>query len=116
MPTDKEKEGDQSYLMAVLAEVDKRSGQRSDFDCTQRIAPRYHGRTPVPREFFTVKCRDLSTGGISFTIDWEPDFDDLVVALGPDHLTARVVRVSQAYDESGLVYLLGCQFTGRIHI
>ena len=118
MQTDK---GDiETYLEKTLGEIERRSSPRVNFECEQRIAPRYQDRTPVKREFFDVKCRDLSTGGISFVLDWKPDFEYLVVALGhgvsPDYLTAKVVRITRSKDESGQIYIVGCRFTGRIHV
>jgi len=97
-----------------------RSSPRRSFQYRQRIAPMYTVTIPTTREFFEVECRDISAGGISFYLDGEPDFTALVVGLGrvPElaYFTARVAHVSQESINGKVRYVVGCRFTGRIHL
>jgi hypothetical protein len=84
------------------------------------IAPIIAGVIPSHKNFFEVACRDISAGGIAFVLDNPPDFQSLVVALGNppsvSYFSARVVRVADTVHEGKPAYLVGCQFTGRIHL
>jgi PAS domain S-box-containing protein len=97
-----------------------RSSPRRSYQYRQRIAPMYTVAIPTARDFFEVECRDISAGGVSFYLEGEPDFTALVVGLGraPDlaYFTARVARVSQESVNGKTRYLVGCRFTGRVHL
>jgi PAS domain S-box-containing protein len=97
-----------------------RSSPRRSYQYRQRIAPMYTVAIPTVRDFFEVECRDISAGGVSFYLEVEPDFTALVVALGraPDlaYFTARVARVSQESANGKIRHLVGCRFTGRVHL
>jgi len=109
-----------SYLNSMLSDIEKRTSPRMDYNCRQWVAPRYEDRAPLRREFFAVECRDISRGGVSFVLDWEPDFRDVVVALGPvdapEYLAAKVARVTPVEDDGEPVYIVGCEFTGRMQL
>lgn len=100
---------------------DLRTSPRRSFQYRQRIAPVVNKRLPAKRDFYEVQCRDISAGGISFLLDERPDFANLVVALGSPPLEsffgARIVRIVEARDPEGVMrYLVGCRFTGRVHL
>ena len=99
---------------------EQRSSFRNAYHYWQAIGPIYDGLLPSRHELFDVICEDLSAGGIAFHLDWAPDFQDLVVALGRppalSHFTARVVRIMPKAHDGKQVYLVGCCFTGRIHL
>jgi len=99
---------------------EQRRSPRRTFRYEQLIAPLYSGTLPNKARFFPVECRDLSAGGIAFYLPDAPDFNALVVGLGkpPDltYFTARVVRVSEEETPDGLRWVIGAQFTGRVHI
>jgi len=97
-----------------------RSSPRRAYRYSQLIAPVYHGQIPTPKSFFPVECIDISAGGLSFYFEEKPPFEDLVVALGkPPALTyfaARVVRVAETEQDGKPSYLVGCRFSGRVHL
>jgi hypothetical protein len=99
---------------------DLRTSPRRSYQYRQRIAPMYTAAIPTKRDFFEVECKDISAGGVSFLLECEPDFNALVVGLGraPDlaYFSARVARISQETTNGKTYHLVGCRFTGRIHL
>lgn len=99
---------------------DHRSSPRRSYQYRQQIAPMYTVSIPVKHDFFEVDCKDISAGGVSFYLDHEPDFTALVVGLGrtPDlaYFTGRVARVVEERDGDKVRYVVGCRFTGRVHL
>ncbi len=90
-----------------------RRAPREMYPCFQPIAPYVDGRLPRPEEFRDVRCLDLAQGGIAF-LDTEPPADrSVIIALGsgPDvsYVSAEVVHETTAT-------IIGCRFTGRIHL
>ena len=65
-----------------------------------------------------VECNDISAGGISFLIDYKPDFNEAIIVLGtPPNVTSvlgQVVRVSNTMRNGRAAYLVGCRFTSRV--
>ena len=97
-----------------------RTSPRRTYRCRQLIAPMCDGVIPLRSKFFEVECGDISAGGISFYLENAPKFRDLVVGLGqPPSLTyfsAYVVRVMEKVVDGRQVHLVGCRFTGRLHL
>ena len=97
---------------------DLRGSPREHYSYRQMIAPMFDGRIPPPDRFFEVVCGDISTGGFSFYLGCRPEFEHLVVALGPrcdlTHLAARVVYVDEVHQDGGMLYRVGCCFTDRV--
>ncbi len=97
-----------------------RSSPRRTFTYRQLIAPMYTGVIPSRNKFFEVPCHDISAGGISFYLNSKPDFDTLLVALGKTpsltYFTARVVRIVEEVIDGHVMQLVGCRFTGRVHL
>jgi hypothetical protein len=103
----------------------QRSGQRCsrvfrhDYPYKQHIAVCEIG-DPLPawEDFFAVRCAKLSSVGISFYFDEEPEFDSVAVALGRfpflRFLIAQVVRVEAAADDPSGAYLVSCRFVERV--
>ena len=127
MPTERETDADFYNLMHEMGNLvpdkkgaERRSEARSDFPSIERIAALRGPDVPDESEFFEVKCRDLTKNGFSFFLPDRPDFDLLVVALGkPPALTyfaARVVRVAETEQDGKPSYLVGCRFSGRVHL
>ena len=102
---------------AARRPADHRVSPRRDFRYEQLIAPYRGSRRPTRGEFYFVECRDLSGGGIAIYLPEPPDFENLVVALGPprraNYFTAKVVRVQSVTDHGRQVFVVGCRFTGR---
>jgi PAS domain S-box-containing protein len=99
---------------------DLRTSPRRSYQYRQRIAPMYTVSIPTRHDFFEVDCKDISAGGVSFYFDQSPDFNALVVGLGraPDlaYFTARVARVVEERSGDKVRYVVGCRFTGRVHL
>ena len=97
----------------------RRDQVRHPYRCVQLMAP-YDGRElPTQAAFRRVQCRDISPRGFSFFADERPDYQYMIVALGPipfTFLSARVVHTEarQCDDPSG--YQVGCRFIDRIVI
>lgn len=101
------------------AAEDRRTFSRHAYPYKQHIAVCEVGESLPPwEEFFDVRCADLSSVGISFYLDDEPEFESIAVALGRfpylRFMIAQVVRVEPADDESPGTYLVGCRFIERI--
>lgn len=92
--------------------------RRYPYRTTQWVAPYSGDGPPETPEFQKVRCRDLSTSGLSFFWPELPEFRRVVVKLGDGvtaiHVTARIVRAEPVDDTSRPAYLVGCQFTGRV--
>lgn len=105
---------------AVLDATEQRSSKRHEFPYMQKVAPLVGGKVPPPEKFFSVRCKDLSGGGVSLLLNRRPDFDLLVISLGAaptaSHVTARVVRVEERKRNGRTQYLVGCQFIGRAQL
>ena len=75
---------------------------------------------PTADDFFEVQCLDLSTGGISFFLTDQPQFEDVVVALGKPpqllHFTASVCRVVETDVGQQPGYMIGCEFRDRVDL
>jgi len=99
---------------------EQRSSPRRTFQYRQAIAPMYGDALPSRKKFFTVVCDDISAGGLSFYLENPPEFEKLVVALGQppavSFFTAEVVRVMDRQLNGQPVHLVGCRFTGRVHL
>jgi PAS domain S-box-containing protein len=99
---------------------EKRSSPRREYQYRQAIAPMDGKRLPARRDFFEVECEDISAGGISFYLDRPPEFEYLVVALGKaptlTWFAALVVRVVDRSAPDAPRFLVGCRFTGRVHL
>ena len=105
---------------ATAEAKEHRSSPRHRFPYVQAVGPMIDGKVPPKDNFFSVRCKDLSGGGISIVLDNKPKFDHLVVALGVapnlSHVTAKVVRV-ELFDDGGCTrYLVGCRFIGRVQL
>ncbi len=102
------------------SERDLRSSPRRSYHFRQRIAPIVDSCLPTKKNFIEVECQDISAGGIAFFMTDLPGFKDLVVSLGippvQSYFTAKIVRCQKMEDAGRVRYLLGCRFTGRVHM
>ncbi|MBN2580183.1 MAG: GAF domain-containing protein [Pirellulales bacterium] len=98
--------------------IDQRRHPRRSYRYCQKIAPLTGNAPPSPEQFFEVVCEDISAGGFSFYFEREPDFQQLVVALGQDSDTSyfigQVVRNVPKKFQGRDMYLIGCRFNGRL--
>jgi hypothetical protein len=94
-----------------------RQSKRQAFECVQLLAPFRDGRLPSQAEFRSVLCRDLSSGGFSFLVENRPDFEQVIVALGPvpfKFFTAAVVNQTRTRTHQRPMIRVGCRFSGRV--
>lgn len=100
--------------------IDKRRSVRREYPYRQWIAPLIDGRIPSRREFFEVRCKDISGSGIAFFLNFLPEFENLVVGLGRlpalNYFTARVMRVARVEEEGRVSYLVGCRFLAKAFV
>lgn len=97
---------------------EKRVFQRKAFGWTQMIAMRSGNSMPDRDVFFPVRCKDISAGGLSFFLDEEPTFRDIVVELGvppqQKYMLAEIVRIEQTSENGKTCYVAGCSFRGHV--
>ncbi len=97
---------------------DRRRRPRRLYPFKQSIAPICDGRIPAAGDFTDVQCHDISSGGFSFFSTVPPAADSFVVILGqPPQLTqvtAQVAHVRRVEHDGCRMYLIGCNYTGRI--
>jgi len=96
---------------------EKRRNKRLPFECKQLMAPQISQSLPQAANFSTVDCYDLSSRGFSFFAGIEPEYSELVVAMGDVPFTfilatVRNVRLRRRQGEN--CYTVGCQFLRRI--
>jgi len=107
-------------LRPEVISPDARGEERHPYQYQQMVAPYIGGKIPTPEMFKAVQCCDLSSGGVAFLTVDRPRSDMIVITIGDErnlvYRTARVVEISEDQDEdSGGVFRVGCQFTGRLH-
>jgi PAS domain S-box-containing protein len=97
---------------------ERRCRGRRPYPYEQSIAPVIDGRLPAASEFSQIRCRDIASGGFSFLSAAPPRSDTFIVALGQPpkltHLAAQVAHVTRVEHDGRRMYLIGCNYTGRI--
>jgi hypothetical protein len=97
---------------------ERRCRGRRPYPYEQSIAPVIDGRIPAASEFSQIRCRDIASGGFSFLSAAPPRSDTFIVALGQPpkltHLAAQVAHVTRVEHDGRRMYLIGCNYTGRI--
>jgi PAS domain S-box-containing protein len=101
------------------SENDQRTRGRRPYPYMQRVAPWSGNRLPSQRTFFEVRCRDISAQGVSFFMPRRPEFERLVISLGPGenkvYVIAEVRHVTPFNVEGKSAYLVGCEFLARVY-
>jgi PAS domain S-box-containing protein len=97
---------------------DRRRRPRRLYPFKQSIAPICGGKIPAAQDFTDVQCHDISSGGFSFLSALPPVSDSFMVILGQPpqltHVTAQVAHIRRAEQGGRRMYLIGCNYTGRI--
>jgi hypothetical protein len=95
-----------------------RSSPRKQYQVNQRIAPMHKDLPPHVDEYFNVECNDISQGGISFYLKRPAGCEKFAIALGQKPLVTvligRVVYSREINHNGDQMYLVGCQFVGRL--
>lgn len=98
--------------------AERRRKPRRSYPYIQMVAPVLNGVMPATDMFKAMRCKDISAGGFSFLSPVEPDYEQCVAAFGVaptlTYLMARVVHAKPINVEGDSLYVVGCQYTGRI--
>jgi hypothetical protein len=95
-----------------------RSSPSKEYHCCQPIAPLYGDIPPEADDYFKVECHDISQGGISFFLKRPAGCEKFAIVLGQKPmittLIGRVVYSKEVEHKDERMYLVGCQFIGRL--
>jgi hypothetical protein len=103
-----------SEIDAILhAHVERRASVRFPYRVTQMMAPIRRG---IQGPFREVNCSDISAGGISFYLDYPPDFDTFAIVLQNGQEPIRMLGkvVGHEVNKGAALYLVRCQFMRRL--
>lgn len=99
---------------------ERRGSPRRAYPYIQKIAPMTGPALPTCNDLREVPFRDISAGGVSFLLWYEPDFQHVVVELGQGRktiwVTAEVVWTREVGEGEDRAYLVGCKFLGRVNL
>jgi hypothetical protein len=99
---------------------DRRQSRRMSYPCSAMVANYQSPDVPPKEAFWTVRCRDLSRGGVSFYSPIKPHASSLLISLGSAQtlsclLACRVVYCAYVGDQGQPRYLVGCEFMERLN-
>jgi PAS domain S-box-containing protein len=98
--------------------ADRRTSERKLFPYRQLVAPYEAGIIPPRDRFQSIRCWDISAGGISFLFDDRPSCRSLVVVLGGANgevlMSAEIVRITELDEDDARGFLVGCRFSGKL--
>jgi hypothetical protein len=102
------------------SEDDRRQSRRMSYPCSAMVANYQSPDVPPKEAFWTVRCRDLSRGGVSFYSPIKPLASALLISLGSAQtlsclLACRVVYCAYVGDHGQPRYLVGCEFMERLN-
>jgi hypothetical protein len=108
------------YPGAGKPDQERRQSKRMSYACAAMVANYHPPGIPSKDSFWTVRCRDLSRGGVSFYSPTKPSASTMVVSLGSSHtlsclLACRVVYCAYVGDAAQPQYLVGCEFMERLN-
>jgi len=97
-------------------DTEKRTSERKVYTAIQHVAFHEESQSPVAAMFVPVRCRDISTRGISFFVSAPPvsHFCTIAITQGEKeiYVRCRVVHTS-LWDSSDGEWLVGCEFLNR---
>lgn len=101
-------------------EQERRQSKRMSYACAAMVANYHAPDVPTKDAFWTVRCRDLSRGGVSFYSPVKPASSTMVISLGSSQtlsclLACRVVYCAYVGDQGQPHYLVGCEFMERLN-
>ena len=101
-----------------VAHDERRNWTRFPF-CSVQLAASLDGDAMPPTEAFeTIRCHDISRGGISYFAKHEPESENVVVIVQTDHvrycIEGHIVYSRPVYRGGEIQHLVGCQFTRRM--
>jgi hypothetical protein len=97
-------------------ETRRRGAARRPYNCQQMIAPYFGEGKPLPTDFQSAQCIDISASGLSFYWPREPAFQSVVIRLGDAQSHVNVIATVRWYSRQPTAegYMLGCMFVGRL--
>jgi len=109
-----------SFDNVAAPEQERRQSRRMPYACTGMVAAYLPPDIPPREAFWTVRCRDLSRGGVSFYSPIKPSSASLVISLGSMEtlsclLACRVVYCAYVGNQGQPQYLVGCEFIERLN-
>ncbi len=101
-----------------LPTADRRNEGRRPYKCRQRVAFGQWSSIPAPEAFTDVQFADLSISGGSFFLPSIPNGKVLLIELGVQptfvYVQAEIKHITPELIKGEFVFVVGCQFTGRI--
>ena len=96
---------------------ERRTAARHPYRVVQRMAP-WDGKSALSEsEFTSIRCHDISTGGLSFAWASKPAFQYVVLALKNSHAETYVLAQVSFYHRHPLEpeqFLVGSRFVRRL--
>jgi PAS domain S-box-containing protein len=112
-----QKDDPQPFQATADAMASLRASPRRAFRYRQRVAKYEPDRPPESLKFDEVQFEDISAGGVSFFLDYQPTFETVVLALGAPpnlhYLSARITSVTELMRDGQRAYKIGCRFLDR---
>jgi PAS domain S-box-containing protein len=97
---------------------ERRLKPRRSYPYVQMVAPVIDGRLPNPKMFKAMRCKDIAAGGFSFLSPIKPNYAQCVAAFGVapslTYLMARIVHSRPIQHEGETLFIVGCEYTGRV--
>jgi hypothetical protein len=99
------------------ATAQRRGAERRPYNCEQMIAPYIGQGEPLPTDFKSAQCIDISASGLSFYWPNEPTFQSVVIRLGDAQKHVEVVGQLRWHSRQPTAqgYMVGCMFVGRLN-
>jgi hypothetical protein len=104
---------DAAIEASVARGEERRRSQRRTYVATHLVAFHQESQSPAENTFQAVRCREISTSGVSFLCDGPPPFDHCTMMLGRHPQLIRVrARVIHCFPFAGPndQWIVGCNF------
>lgn len=105
---------DTSEIDVILGDhLERRIESRHPYRVVQKLAPVRRG---IQGPFRDVNCSEISAGGISFYLDYPPDFDHFVMTLGTGDKSINVLGQIVGHEQvkGTALVLVHCHFNHRL--
>jgi PAS domain S-box-containing protein len=97
---------------------ERRRKPRRSYPYVQMVAPVINNKLPTTDMFKAMRCKDIAAGGFSFLSPVKPDYEQCVAAFGVapsfTYLMARIVHSKPIEVDDESLFMVGCQYTGRV--
>jgi hypothetical protein len=108
---------DLATILPAANPSERRTAARHPYRVVQRMAP-WDGKSALTEsEFTSIRCHDISTGGLSFAWATKPSFHYVVLALKNAHSETYVLAQVSFYHRHPLEpeqFLVGSRFVRRL--